>query len=710
MNNIMKRLLLSLLLVSFISTVFSAKVDKEDARQIALNAYFQKIKHYHDQVDFFDLEIADQYTFSRNGEAAIYAFNFKDYGFIFISAEDAIEPVIGYSIDRPFDASKTPDNFMGLMNEYQDHIEFLRSNNIEASPEINQQWSELSAFDHNGFFPKGGTATVDPLITNTWNQDWPYNYYCPLDAAGPGGRVYVGCVATAMSMIMHYYRYPHQGQGSKSYYIYPYGTLTANFGDTTYDWDGMLDNIGNQVNLPTALIGYHAAISVEMNFGPNGSGAYSSDVPAAMFNYFKYANTISYKQRSFYQLATWKNMVQTELNLKRPIYYSGYEPGGGGHAWILDGYNLSDDMYHFNFGWGGYTNGWYLITDAGGFTSGQGMVHNITPGDPNYPYGCTTDYERTSLVGAFEDGSGPQQNYPVNANCSWLINPQTEQDSVKSLKLNFVTLDTDANDIITIYDGETTNAPVLGTYSGTEAPSGFINSTGNKVLVVFEANGDASTGSGWKIEYSSVLPNFCSGLTTFTQPTGTFDDGSGSFYYRNNTNCMWKIEPQWANGVTITFAEFDTEAGSDVLKVYDASNNQLLGTFSGNQIPDPIFAASGKLFLTFQTDGAVNHAGWTIEYEAGNVGIKNPGDAADDFRIYPNPATSQLNVGFTSNEMTSFTLRLMSVTGKVVYSENVNDFSGSYLNSIDLREISNGVYFLNLITKTGTTTKKVVIR
>jgi hypothetical protein len=706
----MKRLLISLLLVTVITTVFSAKVDIEDARQVAMNAYFQKLNNYHTQVSFSDLAITNQHTFSLNGEVAVYAFNIKDFGFILISAEDAMEPVIGYSYDRPFIAENAPDNFMGLMKEYKNHIEFLRTNHIEASPEISQQWSELNGFQPTGFYPEGSSATVDPLLTNTWNQDWPYNYYCPLDPAGPGGRVYVGCVATAMSQIMHYWRYPYQGQGSKSYYIYPYGTLSANFGETTYNWDGMVDNTGNLVNLPIALIGYHAAISVSMSFGPNGSGAYSSDVPAAMFNHFKYANTISYKQRSFYQIATWKNMIQTELNLNRPVYYSGTEPGAGGHAFVVDGYNLSDDMYHFNFGWGGYSNGWYLITNAGGFTSNQGMVHNIMPADPNYPYGCMQGYELTTLVGSFEDGSGPQQNYSYTANCSWLINPQTEYDSVTTVKLKFVSLDTDPNDIVTIYDGATTDAEILGTYSGSTPPEGFITSTGNQVLVVFEANGDATTGAGWKIEYSSNLPTFCSGLITHTAPTGSFDDGSGNFYYRNNTNCMWKIEPQWANGLTLTFIEFDTEAGADIVKVYNAANNQLIGEFSGDQIPDPVYSESGKMFITFQSNGAINRPGWTVEYEVGNVGIKEPNAAADDLKVYPNPAADLLNVAFTSHETTSFSLRLISVTGKVVYAENVSGFLGSYLNSIDLREISDGVYFLNLITQTGTTTKKVIIR
>ena len=130
---------------------------------------------------------------------------------------------------------------------------------------------------------------MDPLLPVLWNQDFPYNAYCPLDAAGPGGHVYAGCVATAMSMIMTYYRYPEHGTGSYSYNYSPYGNISANFGQTYYDWDAMLNSItsgsGRAVNA-IAELQYQCGVSVRMMYGADGSGAYSEDVPYALRTYF----------------------------------------------------------------------------------------------------------------------------------------------------------------------------------------------------------------------------------------------------------------------------------------------------------------------------------------------------------------------------------------------------------------------------------------
>jgi len=707
----MKRFLLGLLLFSLVSVMFAAHVELQDAKAIALNAYYQKLNTYYQNVNFSDLVIADYYVISQDGKDVIYAFNFSGFGYILIASEDAIEPVLGYTFDHPYSADNQPENFRGLIWEYGKHIQYLRNNSIAASQQISQQWNDLIVFKPESFSSNDGGKDVEPLLTCTWNQDWPYNYYCPLDPAGPGGRVYVGCVATAMSQIMLYWRYPHQGSGSHSYYQYPYGTQSANFGETTYDWDGMVDNSDSYVNLPMALIGYHAAVSVDMDFSPDGSGAYSDDVPYALKTYFLYANGVSFKNRSNYPLATWKTMVQTELNAKRPVYYSGQSPDGG-HAWVVDGFHLSDDTYHMNFGWSGQENGWYLITSAGGFTSSQGMVHNIEPADAAYPYGCTPDHELTNLVGSFEDGSGPQENYAQNVNCSWLINPQTPQDSITKIKLNFVVLDTESEDIITIYDGSTTSDPLLGTYSGTTTPTTDIYSTGNKMLVVFDGDGDATTGTGYRVQYTSYQPTWCSGLTTLTEPSGSFDDGSGDWYYKNLSNCIWKITPAYASDLTLTFTSFNTEEGIDILKIYDQSNNQLLATYSGEYttvMPDPVTVASGKIFMTFQTDGVINNPGWTAEWEIGNVGTKEENAGFDHLSVYPNPAQNLLNISFRLDECQSFDIRLVSMAGNVVFAQKTNDFSGYYVNTIDLSDVAKGVYFLNIANENGTVNKKVVI-
>ncbi|MEZ5195328.1 MAG: C10 family peptidase [Bacteroidales bacterium] len=380
----MKHLLFSFLFITLTFALFAKGVEQNTARELALNAYYQKLVQYHDEnAAYEELIITETYTISEGGIPMYFIYNFQDFGFIIIAAEDAIEPVLGYTFNSHYSSEDQPEGLAGTLSEYREHIDYLRSNQITQSTEIFQQWDDLYYFEASNFSATNNSkGDVEPLLTATWNQDDPYNFYCPEDQQGPGGRVYVGCVATAMSMIMHYWRYPLQGTGEHSYTPENtnYGVQYVNFGETTYDWDGMLDNCdGNVANLPMALIGYHTAVSVDMDFGNDGSGAYSTDVDNAFRDYFGYSNTTAYLSRSSYTLTIWENYLQAELNENRPVYYSGVDPSltGGGHAFVLDGYHESDGFYHFNFGWSGSGNGWPLVTDAGGFTNQQGMVRNL---------------------------------------------------------------------------------------------------------------------------------------------------------------------------------------------------------------------------------------------------------------------------------------------------------------------------------------------
>jgi hypothetical protein len=709
----MKRFVLSLLISVVTLVVFGTPVDLQHATTIATNAYFQKVNLYLKQVDINDLQIAEHFIIQKNGEALLFAFNFSGLGYIIISADDDMVPVIGYSFESQYITADQPENFAGWIQDRAGAVKFVRENNIPATPEIKSQWEEYSEFSNLSL--KDGGKSIEPLLTSIWDQDTPFNYYCPPRTTQPNsqGKALVGCVATAMSQIMLYWRYPNQGIGSHSYYLQQVGTISANFGQTTYDWDGMLDDV-SAFSDPVALLCFHAGVSVDMDyFDPNGSGAFSADVPYAMRTYFGYSNTIQHMQRNSTPFTTWKGYIEDELDLLRPVYYSG-QSSGGGHAFVCDGYH-SDGTFHMNYGWEGYGNGWFDITSPSGyeFYTEQAMVRRIYPGDAAYPYGCTPGFVATNFTGSLADGSGPQENYDANANCSWLINPQTANDSVTKIQLSFVFIDTETDDIITIYDGETTASPVLGTYSGTTTPP-TLASTGNKMLIVFIADGDATTATGFRIEYTSILPTYCSGVTNLNEPSGSFDDGSGNFYYKNSTNCSWKITPQWASDLTITFTEFNTEEGVDILKIYDYNNNQLLATYSGEytagNMPDPITVPSGKMFLMFQTNVGINHPGWTAEWEIGNTSVEEQVTGFDQLNIYPNPAQNQLNISFNAENNQSLQVRLMSSAGTLVYTENASNILGYYVNTIDLSDFSKGVYFLSLKNDNGTINKKVVVK
>jgi hypothetical protein len=692
--------LLSLLLFMAAGSAMAKEVSLGKAQQAAENQYRMQAG--------YKGSIAQTFQIKANGQNVMYAFNFSEGGFAIISADDAFYPVIGYSLTGFYSEENQPEGFRGMMADYRNQILFLRDNSIEASEEIAEIWNELLSGQS---LKKGGKA-VEPFLPCEWNQDDPYNYYCPADPAGPGGHVYVGCVATAMSQIFYYWRWPLQGQGSYTYYMPQYGYISANFGETQYNWNGMVYTSPVALNLPIALIGFHTGVSVQMDYSATGSGASSADVPAAARNYFRYNNQIQYLQRLNYTSTVWENMVKEQIDNGYPVYYSGLEVGSSaGHAFVVDGYDdQTPRNFHFNFGWDGYLNGYYTLANAGGFTTQQAMVRNFYPGT-GYPYYAPSFTEIKDLVGTIEDGSGPVADYLNNTDAKWLFNPQTEYDSVTSITISFHRFDMGTGDTLYIYDGEDEDAPLIGKYTGTNLPPEFTSSR-NKVLVHMVTNGSV-TSQGWLLNFKANLPIYCSGTKTFTDYDTTFDDGSGAFYYNNNSNCTFKITPLYASSVTVFFDYFETEPENDWLKIYDMATQTLLATYSGSypssNPPAPVTSPSGQVYMIWKTNSGINANGWQVHYETLNVGIESQG-LMTECHVWPNPASEVLNLSFVTEEQQNITIELVSASGSLVMSENLKSFSGRYQEQIQVNKFAKGIYILKIIGEKGIYNKKVIIK
>lgn len=702
----MKRtLLLAVSLVIFVfSTGIAGEVSKDDARKVAVNAYFEKINQYDRSMSFNDVMIIDEYTRLLNDGAAYFAFDFATGGYVIVSADNAYEPVIGYSFEGAFPKGQHAYVFSSFMQSYVDQIEYIRENNIQAESSIAEAWKHYSTNDISTLNISRDPRDVDPLLTNMWNQDSPYNLYCPEDAAGPSGRTYVGCVATAMSMIMHYYRYPNTGTGDHCYVpaTHPqYGQQCADFEETTYEWNGMKDNIDGRYPWPVALIGYHCAVGVNMDFGPDGSGSYSYLVPGRLTAFFRYEDS-QYLQKANYTHTNWVNLLKADLDQDMPLYYSGSSTTGG-HAFVCDGYQGND--FHFNFGWSGYGNGFFSLTNVGGYYIGQGCVRNFYPSDPAYPYFASGQEVVTHPSGQIADGSGPIEDYQANTSASWLLDPQTPEDSITDISINFISFDLGAGDFLRIYDGETNAAPLLAEYTGSTLPDD-VSSTGNKMLIEFTSDASGE-GAGFKFEFDGHPAEFCGGLTTFTEPVGSFGDGSGTFNYSGGTQCMYKIDPPHHADITLTFTSFETEEGVDIVKVYD--KNVELGTFSGSDNPGTFVCSSDFAFITFSTNSFNNFSGWELTYEIANVGVKE-NEVFNELNVFPNPATDALQVNFRVDNNQSVKMQLVSVTGDAVYSSELSNISGEISKSIDVSAFAKGVYILNLSSAEGSVNEKVIIK
>lgn len=698
-----RHLLIFILILLQSSMVFAGLVTKDDARIVAYNFVKERIINGQSNWDLNTLTMTDERTVSENCLPLYYIFSNNGTGYIIISAEDFFTPVIGYSFLGSLPEEGNNKNFDSFLKSYNEQISWTRSHTGVYDGAYDTQWNNYKY----GSIVDGSNASTDvaPMLLVMWNQDSPYNMFCPEDPAGPGGHVYAGCVATAMSLIMYYYRYPEHGTGSHSYYCPGYGTLSVNFGDTYYDWNQMLNSISGSSGecIPAvALLQYHCGVGVDMGYGADASGAYSTDVPYAMKNFFGYAPSVQDLSRSSYTAANWESMVVEQLDAAKPIFYAGQSPDGG-HAFVCDGYQVtgSTKTFHFNFGWGGAENGYFTLANPNGFTSQQHMVRNIYPAS-NYPEYCS-DHTLNVPIGSFEDGSSPRSDYQANSNCTWLISPE---NPVAKINIKFTFFDLHTSDSLIVYNGENEDAERIGAFTGNSLPANIIASSG-KAFLKFITDG-ANQSKGFQIEYSSTYITYCGGTQYLNDPTGSFGDGSGEYNYNNASVCKYRINPPNASGLTVNFSEFDL-ADEDFVKIFALSNNESIGQFYGNTIPDPITTPFGGMLIIFTSNSFGTSGGFSATYSIGNVDNEKPENVVR-MQLTPNPAQDITTLRLYATKQEANTLLIYDNAGKLVESRIINCNSG--LNSINL-DISNllpGIYNLKLFSDSGTLSSRLVVK
>lgn len=339
--------------------------------------------------------------------SGFYILNSADnQGFVIVSAEEHTVSVLGYSDKGTFDATRMPVHVRQWLDMYEQDIQAVRSGEISAdadSPEyITSDGKNLSS--------------VDPLINTRWDQGQYYNNLCPADAAFNSdeylaGHVCTGCTNTAMAQVMKYWSWPVHGYGSHSFSWdndpwtdWNYGTLSADFENTVYDWENMPEELTSsstmeQVNAVSTLM-YQCGVANESfynSYGDGSTGAYvlASDLypdygythcaELSLVDYFGYKSTATgYSKRDF-PTDTWTQMLKNEFIAGRPVIYQG-ESGGWdsyGHCFILDGYD-DQSRFHINWGWSGEYDGYYSLSALKpdtycDFSHNQGGIFFVEP-------------------------------------------------------------------------------------------------------------------------------------------------------------------------------------------------------------------------------------------------------------------------------------------------------------------------------------------
>ena len=327
----------------------------------------------------------------------LYVFNVgqKD-GFVVVSGDDCTgDAVLGYADMGELTEATMPDNLRAWLQSYVDQIRWMQANGV------NNNVSASRAAE-----PRAVRQPVAEQLSCWWDQDWPYNCYCPLYVTRNGevGVAATGCVATAVAQVL-YHHGKRQGvpttalldipayQCERDVYAWTDATHTKYVeienipakSKRTFDWSKMQDVYAEDAERSEAteevsrLMEYVGA-ALSMDYGAT-SYAWGRDVPFVLAKCFGYDSSVRHVYRDDFSYAEWLDLIYKELTTNGPVIYGGNSTGGG-HQFVIDGYD-SEDYFYVNWGWGGKYNGFFKLSvlysegqGIGGSTSNDGFCYN----------------------------------------------------------------------------------------------------------------------------------------------------------------------------------------------------------------------------------------------------------------------------------------------------------------------------------------------
>ena len=328
---------------------------------------------------------------TSNGKELLHVFNVEQNGgFVIVSGDDRTSEVLGYALKGSIDFGNLPCNVRHFMEGYAEQIELISKHGGSVRPF------------------KAAHPTIAPMLTSQWNQGAPYNNECP-DFFSFGKSV-TGCVATAFAQLLYY----HRGKMPTDVTLaeitaYDCNTNWGGLGQihvegipagSPIDWGNMLDSYtttsGTEENrLAVANLMKYCGAAVRMNYANSqngGSSAAEISVAAAARKYFGFRKEATVRFHDNMDDARWDALIYSELAAGRPVMMGGQTENNGGHAFICDGFDAATSGYHINWGWGGYCDGYFLLSNlepegqgiggsVGGYNKDQDMLLYMEPGN-----------------------------------------------------------------------------------------------------------------------------------------------------------------------------------------------------------------------------------------------------------------------------------------------------------------------------------------
>ncbi len=346
-------------------------------------------------------EVREVQSFQGEQEGVDYfAVYLEPRGFVIVSGDDLVEPIIAFAPQGEFDPS--PRNPLATLVDRDVPRRVTRAREAEAraledggifplqvyQEQARLKWQALEGFQAELEYglPRVSDPRVDPLVKTRWSQDRVadsdegkacYNYYTPPYAAGTAKNYPSGCVATAMAQILRFHKFPTQGVGKATFWIKVddravKASLRGGDGKGgPYQWQQMPpvpDGLTKERQLKAiGALTHDAGVAIKMEYTSEESSAYTADVGPALINTFKYSNAIVGGAKTGIPHAVLIRMINPNLDASLPVQLGIIKKGTeGGHDVVADGYGYdSSTLYHhLNMGWSGSSDAWYNLPNV----------------------------------------------------------------------------------------------------------------------------------------------------------------------------------------------------------------------------------------------------------------------------------------------------------------------------------------------------------
>lgn len=320
-----------------------------------------------------------------------YAFNVdsEEGGYVISSASDKTQAVLGYSTHGSLDTATMPDPMKAWLESIDRAVE-----NLEAGIPQEKQLTP------NSVAHVANKKAIPHLVKAQWNQGDPYNLLTPsyVENGVTHAHSATGCVSTAVTQIMYYWKWPQEACKTIPSYTYNWSgqnRTTETLPPVVFNWAAMTDTYGSnssyESKMAVAQLMVYAGHAMQSGYA-GATGATSINAMNALKNYFGYNKDMFNVYHLNYTFQEWEDLIYGELSAGRPVLMGAdnYERTGG-HEFIIDGYDGSG-LYHLNWGWGGWDDGYFVLTvmapdnqgiggssDANGYSMGQNICVNLQP-------------------------------------------------------------------------------------------------------------------------------------------------------------------------------------------------------------------------------------------------------------------------------------------------------------------------------------------